>query len=268
MRSLFLLFMTAVIIGSSVGNVGCTSTPTAVGNNELAPVTPSAPETAANLEAAANRIREIKPTTYAVPDATDRKGRVDVRNLGVQQLRTKERGGTLPAIHIEMTVANIRGDLGWNIDARLQQLVLDDGKKLRPAFVSVSRSGQQTRRATNLPFIPILQNETKQIHLFYPLPEDRRSPGSIQAFAFDWQLISGNQLVSRITDFGSLGLTSEQVDIGSVRPPEGFSRESESGSTLGPDSDPSTPSPPIGIQTDWWQDPFADLPFPWRDVVR
>jgi hypothetical protein len=120
-----------------------------------------------------------------------------------------------------------------------------------------------------LPFIVVKPGETQIIDFYYILPADISDNQFAGAFNFDWQINTGFAIY---TDQTGLQSTAEFPLTTPVIPRTTRLEKGEtpriSPEDQHPSQAPSGPLPYIGVESDWWFDPFADLPPTWRDFLN
>lgn len=183
---------------------------------------------------------------YNLPVPTDAKGTVRLESEGVEDIRAKESEQKVPSLHLKMIVNNEKDAQPWMLDARNQQVSLQGGTTLTPTLVNT--------KGESLPMIEVEPGETQDIDLYYALPEKFKNATEIPGFTARWEVQTENRTVAEATPFDQI---SPNLGSRSVYPFGGSPFES-----------PPTRRPQsIGVESDWWLDPFTDLPFPWRDTI-
>ncbi len=256
----------------------------ALENSNIAPATDS-PEDKLSAE----RVTEI---VYNLPVPTEAKGSLRIRNFGITQLTSptspkdsttdsmttsppKDASATttnnnlhqVPAVHIELIVENRSAPLNWTIDTRTQELRIENQEPQRPAFVRA--------KSDELPFITIAPGSKQTVDLFYLLPSNIHDPGDMQRLTLDWQIIADDKVVENETAFTEISrdtsaiVMSKPNGVNNINVHEASSaanpsEATSSGSTT-PPSDPKTQPEP---GESWWQDPFVNVPEPWKDILR
>lgn len=283
------LLLGAIVACSSIPKRDVSLPMTAIGSSPAGPA-PATAETPLASEPSENG--EAKDVVFNLPIAAEPSGRLILHGAGLTDLRNNSTADTLPAVHMLMTLNNQNSDLDWALDARLQRLVFDGDKPLRPTF---ARAKDQTP-----PFIRVAKGQTQTIDLYFILPAERQSPADLQSFTLDWTLTAGDRVIEQSTRFASIARDSGPAAVYTSAPSPGATESptnsasppSSAGSSVGsssslssssssnsssPFSSPSSSisdlssqshSAPVGIQREWWADPFADLPEPWRERVQ
>lgn len=131
--------------------------------------------------------------SYSVPVEAP-EGNVRVMSAGIVQLRPRDGGARIPALHIKMVVSNHKGAASWVVDPHAQSISLPNGGgKIVPIFVEGAPSAATP--------ITLAGAEMRALDLYFPLPPGQASETSVPEFDLHWQVQAGAQLVQETTSF-------------------------------------------------------------------
>ncbi|HEX7601891.1 MAG TPA: hypothetical protein VF316_09815, partial [Polyangiaceae bacterium] len=139
-------------------------------------------------------------------------GDLRVASYGVEELGPNDASGQgVAALHIRVLVTN-PGPQGWTLDTREQGMSLQGRGSSTPAFATASPGDGSP------PVLTIAPQATRIVDLFFPLPADAQSPGSIPAFETTTRFHVGAALVAQVTPFARI----ETDEVGTYEPVGGY----------------------------------------------
>ena len=127
---------------------------------------------------------------YPLPSSQNHQGDLRVASFGVTEL--KRDSEEVPAIHLRLALAD-NGTQPIELDIREQRLQLPDGRFLAPASFA--------EKSVTQPLIVVAPGSSRNIDLFFPLPDDLTDDETPPQFDVVWRLRVGGQPMSRITPF-------------------------------------------------------------------
>ena len=134
---------------------------------------------------------------YQIPSAAPQ-GDVRLASFGLGELApAKGSADSAQALHLRMVVSNNSTE-PWTVDTREQKLDIKGSGTSAPAF-STTREGN-----VDLPVVTVAPGSKRVIDLFFPLPPDQQSAGSIPEFDAIWNVHAGAQDVVERTPFDRL----------------------------------------------------------------
>jgi len=150
---------------------------------------------------------------YQVPPAAPQ-GDVRLASFGLGELApAKGTSDPTPALHLRMVVSN-NGDQPWTLDTREQKLDIEGSGPTPPAFSTTSEGNG------GLPLVTVPPGSKRVVDLFFPLPPNQQSAGSIPEFDAIWNVHTGTQDVVERTPFDRLQI--EPAYGPAVAPEYGF----------------------------------------------
>ena len=223
----------------------------------------------ARTPASSQALAEVN-STYSIPTASAPQGQLQILTLGQTQLRSRADDAVqLPALHLRMIVHNGKSDLGWNLDARQQQIRFSGSDEaIGPVYVQAE--------SHTFPFIRITKAATSVIDLYYILPP-ALAMGHAPTFQVSWQMIAGDQSAAALSPNKHIYpdptpdvYPLEQIAMSSRTPSSAVAAagsvsgaSSSASDSLGSSSGASQSASDsvAGAERKWWQDPFVDVPF-------
>jgi hypothetical protein len=96
------------------------------------------------------------------------------------------------ALCMRLIVAN-RSEQSWRVDARVQAIVFDDGRKATPKY-ALALSGEP-------PMVVVPAGTTRTVDLFFPLPRGIDGPRALPRFDAVWSVQTPKRVVTGRTPF-------------------------------------------------------------------
>jgi hypothetical protein len=150
---------------------------------------------------------------YQIPTAAPQ-GDVRLASFGLGELApAKGSNDSASALHLRMVVSN-NGAQPWTVDTREQKLDIKGSHPTPPAFSTTSEGN------ADLPVVTVAPGSKRVIDLFFPLPPNQQSAGSIPEFDAIWNVHAGTQDVVERTPFDRLQI--EPAYGPAVAPEYGF----------------------------------------------
>lgn len=136
-------------------------------------------------------------------------GDLRVASWGVEDLSPNDGSGqTISALHVRVLVTNPGGP-AWTLDTREQGMSLQGRGSSTPAFATANPGD-----GSSPPVLTIAPQSTRLVDLFFPLPDDAQSPGSIPAFETTTRIHVGAALIAQVTPFARI----ETDDVDTYQP--------------------------------------------------
>lgn len=193
--------------------------------------------------------------TYLLPLPTASEGKVNIVYHGIEDAFARNSQTKVPSLHLQLVVSNASGKTPWTVDVRSQHLSLkNETKTMSPTWAY--------SKGSSLPIVRIDPETSQTIDLYYALPEDKRTALEVPGFTLNWQVWTEKLLVAEPTTFDQIQRVGRNV---SVYP---FAQQPINRDPYLRPYGPAIRDPAsIGLDSDWWMDPFTDVPPPWRDMT-
>ena len=150
---------------------------------------------------------------YEIPPAAPQ-GDVRLASFGLGELApAKGSDDSKPALHLRMVVSD-NSSQPWTVDTREQKLDIQGSGLIVPAFSTTSEGNG------GLPLVTVAPGSKRVIDLFFPLPPNQQSAGSIPEFDAIWNVHAGTLDVVERTPFDRLQI--EPAYGPAVAPEYGF----------------------------------------------
>ena len=127
---------------------------------------------------------------YEIPPAAPQ-GDVRLASFGLGELApAKGSDDSKPALHLRMVVSD-NSSQPWTVDTREQKLDIQGSGLIVPAFSTTSEGNG------GLPLVTVAPGSKRVIDLFFPLPPNQQSAGSIPEFDAIWNVHAGSGCTRR-----------------------------------------------------------------------
>jgi hypothetical protein len=129
---------------------------------------------------------------YGIPPESPR-GSARVASFGVTEVETS--AGSLPTLHVRLTIANNNDTGPWELDARELRVVYDRGEVAAPAFLNMRP------RAAGAPGLSIAPGEAASVDAYFPLPAYAESAARVPRFDLIWHVDTPSREIAERTPF-------------------------------------------------------------------
>jgi hypothetical protein len=164
---------------------------------------------------------------YGIPPESPR-GSARVASFGITKVETST--GTVPTLHVRLTIANNNDTGPWELDARSLRVAYESGAESGPMFINTRTMGEHE--------ISIEPGESAVVDAYFPLPPGAESAAGVPRFDMLWEVSTPEREVAERTPFERIRIEPEAPPVSA-----GFA---------------------LGMGPMWWYDP---LYFPGPPIV-
>lgn len=132
---------------------------------------------------------------YGIPPESPR-GSARVASFGITDVETNT--GTVPTLHVRLTLANNNDSGPWTIDARALRVTYEAGEVCHPAFINTRKPG--------VPELSIAPGETGVVDAYFLLPLGAEGAAGIPRFDLAWTVDTPDREVAERTPFERIHL--------------------------------------------------------------